>query len=117
MADKDLSARESALIAQARAELLKKPVSRAGPAAAAPGPPADGPKQAAQPPARTETVAPVAESKAAPAAAERIAALMAAARAETERERRRRKMLYVWVPFAFMAVTGMTTLLWMWHKL
>jgi hypothetical protein len=114
MADKGISAKEAALIAKARAELLQKPAVEAKTAAASPGAPADGQKQ----PVRSATVAPVGESKAAPAAtAERVAALMAAARAETERERKRRKMLYVWVPFAFMAVTGMTTLLWMWQKL
>jgi hypothetical protein len=47
----------------------------------------------------------------------RAAALIAQARAETERLRRRHKMLYVWVPFAFMSVTGLWTLLWMWLKL
>jgi hypothetical protein len=50
-------------------------------------------------------------------AAERIAALMAAARAETERLRRRQRRLYVWAPIAFMSVIVLWTLLSMWHRL
>jgi hypothetical protein len=89
MPSKNLSAREAALIAQARAGQPQKVSAPAQAAPAAPG--AD--------------------------AAERAALLLAAARAETGRNRRRQIMLYVWVPFAFMAVTGMWTLLWMWNKL
>jgi hypothetical protein len=98
------AAREAALIAQARAEL--------GQTAAAPG--AD--------------CAPAAETveRTAPAAAatppstdpqQRIAALMAAARAESERLRLRRRRLYVWAPTAFTCVAGLWALLWMWHRL
>ena len=91
MADKPLSAREAALLAQASRLAL----------------------------AQTDPVEPAAAAVPAPGsdAAARIAALMEAARAETERNRRRQKMLYVWVPFAFMAVSGLWTLLWMWNKL
>jgi hypothetical protein len=88
------------------------PVARVGPAA---------------PVARAERVAPVAAiviispggATPAPTAvpAQRAAALMAVARAETERLRRRRRQLHVWVPVAFMSAVGLCTLLWMWHKL
>ena len=93
MADKPLSAREAALLAQASRLALPQtdPVEPAAAADPAPAPGSD--------------------------AAARIAALMQAARAETERNRRRQKMLYVWVPFAFMAVSGRWTLVWMWTKL
>jgi hypothetical protein len=123
MADEPLSAREKALIAQARAELQKNAAVKMEAAAscapvAEPGLPAGASQpQCMQRPA--ETVAPAAAACPAPGvdAAQRIAALMAVARADTERARRQRKMLYVWVPFAFMAVVGMSTLVWMWNKL
>jgi hypothetical protein len=89
MASKEFSAREAALIAQARAA---RPQNISAPTQGAPAVPGAD-------------------------AAERAALLMAAARAETGRNRRRRKVFYVWVPFAFMAAAGMWTLLWMWNKL
>jgi hypothetical protein len=107
-ADK-LSAKEAALIAQARAQLGK-----------------------AQAPATTQVArvkrtlaAAPAEDLAADAAAtapvrtpaERVAALMAQARAESERERERRRRLYLWTPLAFISVVGVWALLWMWHRL
>ena len=127
MAENKLSAREAALIAQARAELEKRPTARTDTAASAPVAPA--PAAAAiesRAPKALEPVAPEAIKHPAPSgaapvpaldAAERIAALMAAARAETERLRRRQRRLYVWGPVAFMSVIGLWTLLWMWHRL
>ncbi|MFA5916481.1 MAG: hypothetical protein WC830_23295 [Burkholderiales bacterium] len=103
MSEDKLSAREAALIAQARAALQKKTPPSA-------------------PPARSEA-APVsaAPADASPASsadpAQRIAALMAAARAESERTRQRQRKLYVWAPLAFMSVLGLWTLLWLWHRL
>jgi hypothetical protein len=121
-----LSAREAALIAQARAELEKK--SSVQPAA--PPPPrasasrAEGPAplaraERAAPVAATEPGAPAAVEPVAPVldVAERTAALLAAARAETERQRRRQRQLYVWVPAAFISLAGLWTLLWLWQKL
>jgi hypothetical protein len=49
--------------------------------------------------------------------AERIAALLAAARAESEGRRQRQRRMYVWAPVAFVSVVGLTTLLWLWHRL
>jgi len=127
MADNKLSAREAALIAQARAELEKRPAARADVAASVPVEPVRA--AAAIGSAAPEAVDPVAPdaikrlgpSGATPAPnvdpAERVAALMAAARAETERLRRRQRQLYVWVPVAFMSVIGLWTLLWTWHSL
>ena len=131
MSDDKLSAREAALIAQARAQLGKTPAAREDAAATAPVARADRMLAAAaiepvaplsvEPVAPLRRIEPVAPGGAQPAPAadpaERIAALIAAARAETKRQRQRRKMLYVWVPFACMAVTGISTLLWIWHKL
>ncbi|OGA34069.1 MAG: hypothetical protein A3F75_12340 [Betaproteobacteria bacterium RIFCSPLOWO2_12_FULL_64_23] len=85
-------------------------------------------------PAAIEPVAPAAIEPVAPAAiepvapdgatfaptldpAERVAALFAAARAETERLHRRQRQFYVWAPVAVMAVAGLWTLVWMWLKL
>jgi hypothetical protein len=88
------------------------PVARAGSAA---------------PVARAERVAPVAAiqivtlggATRAPATdpVKRVAALMAAASAESERLQRRRHQLQVWVPVAFMCAAGLWALLWMWHRL
>jgi hypothetical protein len=149
MTDNKLSAREAALIAQARAELGQNPEVHADPAAPPQGSPAAqrhlvqrapgrsiagaagaapiarvGP---AAPVDRAERVAPVSViqlvtfggAARAPATdpAQRVAALMAAARAETERLRRRRRQLYVWLPIAFMCAIGLWTLLLMWHRL
>ena len=138
MAGNKLSAREAALIAQARAELEKKSSAQAGapatvpvakqdtPAASPrPDPPAGRVGQTA-PAAAPDPVAPAAIEPVAPQCAKpapgldsavRMAALMATARAESERRRQRQKMLYLWVPIAVMSVTGLWTLLWMWHKL
>ena len=49
--------------------------------------------------------------------AERIAALLAAARAESESRRQRQRRIYVWAPVAFVSMVGLTTLLWLWHRL
>lgn len=119
MPEDRLSAREAALIAQARAELQKKPEERAGAAADAPGAGVERPAPAAgtvgPAPGVILRIAP--KGTASPPAldpAARAAALMAAARAETEHMRRRRRQLYVWAPVAFMVVAGLWTLLWMW---
>jgi hypothetical protein len=99
-----LSAKEAALIAQARSELDKNSTVQAGAMAAAPG-----------------AIEPVVPPGATPASAldpaARIAAVMAAARAESERQRRRQRQFYVWAPIAFMFVAALWTLLWLWHKL
>ncbi len=122
MPNDKLSAREAALLAQVRAELGKDPAVEAEPAASAPlaagtEPVAPGVNEPEAPDA-DELVAPGGATPA-PAAdpAQRVAALMAAARAETERLRRRRRQLYVWAPFAFMSVVGLWALLWLWHRL
>ena len=124
MAGDKLSAKEAALIAQARAGLEQKPGVPPGAPATAPvapvakrGAPGAGVEGAA-PAAAIEDVA---TGGAAPARsldpAERIALLMAAARAETERRRKQHKMFYLWVPVAVISVTGLWTLLWMSQKL
>lgn len=107
MAADKLSAREAALIAQARAQLGK---TAAAPAAEQPSTPASA-ERAAPAADTTTTPAPGADTE------RRIAALMAAARAESERLRERRHRLYVWVPTAFASVVGLWALLWMWHRL
>ncbi len=128
MPDNKLSAKEAALIAQVRAELKQEaavpakaraaaPLARAAPTTAA------AIERAA--PAAIAAVAPGAIEPAAPAGArpapildpaERVAALMAAARAETERLRLRRRQFYVWAPFAFICAVGLWTLFWVWHR-
>lgn len=127
MADKPLSAREAALIEQARAELAQKTRAQAG-APAAPqlsDPPAGRveratPAAARNPNASGTGIAPEPQ-RAAPAAtldpAERVDLLINAARAETARLRRRQRLLYVWIPGAFIALAGLWTLLWMWQQL
>jgi len=110
MADRQLSAKEALLIAQARAELQQATAAQPAPEA-----PAERPQRLASPAAATPLVQAMPATGA--AAEERIAALMAAARADTERARRRRKLLYVWLPFAFMAISGIWTLVWMWSTL
>jgi hypothetical protein len=143
VADNKLSAKEAALIAQARAELEKKSTVQAGAAATTPvaraaphrpNPPVARAEAAgtlaraerAAPAATIEPVAPAAIEPVAPDGAtpkisldpaERVAALMAAARAETERQRRRHKMRWLWAPVAVMSVTVLWTLLRMWQKL
>jgi hypothetical protein len=118
MADKGISSREAALIAQARASLLKKPVGEAVPAAAPPVAPAQAQQKEFAPlPAPAEALAPTPEAAPDPAAAERIAAVMAAARAEAERRRVRHKTLYVRLPFAFVALIAVSALLWIWFAL
>ncbi len=110
MAENKLSAREAALIAQARAQLAK---TAAPPQEVQPAQPA-----AIRPVAKDEHERSVpAPAVPAPDAAERIAALMQAARAESERQRQRRRKLYVWTPLAFITVLGLWTLLWLWHRL
>ena len=107
MAGDRLSAREAALIAQARAELAQEAPAAAPqrtatrPAAAAPANPAP---EAAKPAARADP-------------AERLAALMATARADSERLRQRQRQLYQRTPLAFLSVLGLWALLWMWHRL
>jgi len=128
-----LSAKEAALLAQARVELGKISSIDADRAAAPPDSQAAQRDMAVRAPGRSvdgaHGAAPVARAgpviqivtlggaARAPATdpARRAAALMAAARAETERLRRRRRRLYVWVPLAFMSAAGLWTLLWMWH--
>ncbi|MBK5104488.1 MAG: hypothetical protein JJE42_09590 [Burkholderiales bacterium] len=108
-ADK-LSAREAALIAQARVQLGKAPPARADSSATV---------QVARV-KRTVPAAPAPESaRSAPGAdpAERLAALMAAARAESERQRERQRRLYLWAPLGFISVAGLWVLAWMWHRL
>ena len=124
------------MIAQARAELGKTPAAGApatAPLARVERTPATAAIEAVAP-AAIEPVAPAAIEPVAPAAiepvapdgatpapmldpAERVAALFAAARAETERLRRRQRQFYVWAPVAVMAVAGLWTLVWMWLKL
>ena len=115
MADKNLAAREAALIAQARAQLQQKAAVKTEAGALEPCAPAGAPQ--AQDPTQSHEAASRVKPELDLAAAQRLAALIAAAGAETERARRRQKLLYVWVPFAFMVATGMWTLLWMWNKL
>ena len=132
------------MIAQARAELGRTPAAGApatAPLARVERTPATAAIEAVAPaaiepvaPAAIEPVAPAAIEPVAPAAiepvapdgatfaptldpAERVAALFAAARAETERLRRRQRQFYVWAPVAVMAVAGLWTLVWMWLKL
>ena len=99
------------MIAQARAQLGKAPaqapataqvarVQRSVPAAALENP-------AVEPPAPAPMRSP----------AERLDALMRAARAESGRQRERQRRLYVWVPVAFFSVAGLWTLLWLWNRL
>jgi hypothetical protein len=116
MPDNKLSAREADLIAQARAELERKSAEQPAAARAepAPAPAAD----AAASPVAVERPAldgarpdPVADP------AERIAALLAAARAESEGRRQRQRRIYVWAPVAFVSMVGLSTLLWLWHRL
>jgi hypothetical protein len=107
MSDNKLSAREAALLAQARAELGRKSAQQ--PAAAAD---AAAPSDAVDDPALNRaTPAPVADP------VERIAALLAAARAESEGRRQLQRRMYVWAPVAFVSVIGLSTLLWLWHRL
>jgi hypothetical protein len=119
MAENKFSARETALIAQARAELERKsaqqpaaaPLARAEPA---PAPVADAAASTVaveKPALNGATPDPAADP------AERIVALLAAARAESEGRRQRQRRLYVWAPVAFVSVVGLTTLLWLWHRL
>ena len=120
MSEDRLSARAAALIAQARAELERKPAQQ--PAAAAARARAEpAPAPAADVSASTVAVEYPALNGATPVPAadpaERIAALLAAARAESEHLRRRQRRLYVWAPVAFVSVIGLWTLLWLWHRL
>ena len=114
MAKDKLSAREAALIAQARAELGRNPATAPQRAEASPARFAEA-KTA--PPA----AAPALPQHAAPAAnadpAARLAALMAAARADSERLRQRQRRLFVWAPVAFMSVLSLWALAWLWHML
>ena len=105
-----LSAKEAALIAQARGELKMKPGVQPGAMATAPVAPV---AKREVPAAGVEAAAPARSLD----PAEHIALLMAAARAETERRRQQHKMFYLWVPVAVISVTGLWTLLWMWQKL
>jgi hypothetical protein len=87
-----LSAKEAALIALAR-----QPAQSAAPA-------------------RNESPAPAAAAASADPA-QRIVALMEAARAEHQRERQRLRKFYVWLPLAFISVLGLCTLAWLWAKI
>ena len=116
------------MIAQARAELGRTPAAGApatAPLARVERTPATAAIEAVAP-AAIEPVAPAAIEPVAPDGAtlaptldpaERVAALFAAARAETERLHRRQRQFYVWAPVAVMAVAGLWTLVWMWLKL
>jgi hypothetical protein len=122
VATDELSAGEAALIAQARAELGKTAAAAAAERPLAPGNVEHARPDAAATPAVEATPAvadPPAVAAAPPAAdpQQRIAALMAAARAESERVRLRRRRLYVWLPTAFTTILGLWALLWMWHSL
>ncbi len=125
-----LSAREAALIAQARAELARTSAARADarpaaavarvkrtlPAAAAEGAAAgNGDPGASANGARAAS--PQASAAAVPDPAERAAALMAAARAEHAQLRQRHRRRYLWAPLALLSVLSLWTLLWMWQKL
>ncbi|MBE0612505.1 MAG: hypothetical protein IH604_02440 [Burkholderiales bacterium] len=111
MAADKLSAKEAELIAQARAQFGKATAPGQVPAAARVAQAKPGPRAAPlENPARN---APASERS----PAERLDALMAAARAESERERERQRRLYLWVPVAFVFVLGLWTLLWMWTRL
>ena len=115
MADSKLSAKEAALIAQARAELGRTPVAGARAPAAAPVRRVEPrPAAVALPPVAPEVIKQVAPSL---DPAERVAALMAAARAETEHRRRRLRKLYLWAPVAVIALTAMWALFWMLFRL
>jgi hypothetical protein len=116
--DNKLSEKEAALIAQARAELKKRSGAQATASVAR--------VKRTLAPAASEAAAPGAMERAAPAgarpaaspdAAERVATLMAATRAENERQRRRQRQIYLWTPLAFMCVVGMWALIWMWRRL
>ena len=100
-ADK-LSAKEAALIAQARAQVAKSQAPAAAQVARV-----------------KRTLESTAHSRPAPVEtpAERLAALMDAARAENERERERQRRLYLWTPLAFISVVALWALLWMWRRL
>lgn len=120
--DNKLSAREAALIAQAREELKK----RSGVQADAQATASVARVKRTLAPAAIEAAAPGAIERAAPTgakagpgldAAERVAALMAATRADNERQRRRQRQLYLWTPLAFMCAVGLWTLIWMWNRL
>ena len=117
--DSKLSAREAALIAQARDELARQAAVR--PDASAPAvqasvpitPPAAAAAPSADSP-QPDDPAPPPAAAAAPDAAERAAALLAAARAETELLRRRWRRIYVWMPVAVLAAIGLWLLFLLW---
>ena len=110
MAENKLSAREAALLAQARDEVRKHAAAGAPTARAEAAAPAVPSLPAA-------TGASVAPQPAVADPAGRLAALMEAARAESARLRVRQRKLYVWAPVAFIALLGLWTLLWMWQRL
>jgi hypothetical protein len=107
-ADK-LSAKEAALIAQARAQLAKAQAPATTQVARVKRTLAASPAE--------DLAAGAAASAPVPTPAERVAALMAEARAESARERERRRRLYLYIPLAFISVVGMWALLWMWQRL
>ena len=119
MSGNKLSEREAALIAQARAELERKPAAAAGGRSAARAAPSQRPPRTHPRPAPAVDKPAPNGARPAPAAdpAERIAALLAAARAESAGRRQRQRRLYVWAPVAFVSVVGLWTLLWLWHRL
>jgi len=109
MAGDKLSVKEAALIAAARAQVAHKPGTAAPlapPTVDATPRPAELNAAAANPPPATHTDP-----------AERVAALMAAARAETERLRTRQRKLYVLAPLGLFCVLSLCVLLWMWQRL
>lgn len=131
MPDNRLSAREAALIAQAKADLANRPATPAGaqPAAAAAAAAANiapGRNISAIEAAAADTADRVARdgaarnappvATAAPALdpAERATALLAAARAETADLRQRQRRLHLWVPVALLSVLGLWLLLSIW---
>jgi hypothetical protein len=118
--DNKLSAKEAALIAQARAGLERTPAERPA-AAAMPARAEPAPAPAADAAASTVAIEKSSPNGATPDPsadpAERIAALLAAARAESEGRRQRQRRIYVWAPVAFVSMVGLWTLLWLWHRL
>jgi len=113
-----LSAKEAALIAQVREQFGLPPaagvkvqptaqvarVKRSLPAAAT-GPVARSAAEARAP--EGATPGPALDP------AERVAALIASARAESERRRTRQRKLYLWAPVVIVSVAALWTLLWM----
>lgn len=110
MAEDKLSAREAALIAQARLQMSQSPAPRTS-APAAPRPERAKP---GLPAGATESAAPAARARAMDPL-ERAVALMAAARAESAELRRRQRRLWVRAALALLCVAVLWTLLYLRH--